>query len=165
MAIRGRFRVFRDEALGARRIVYRDNHLVRSLIWLVLIAGFFGAVIALVIAREHFGVFVVLAILPALLGGSAPFVYGAFGRREVAMGNGSGVYFNGVGRLGIYRHFSYDRQTTVRRGQTAYRLNGRHLMEVQLRTQPPAVDRRLFAHPDDAVVETFVRLIREEMGK
>ena len=164
-AVRGRFRVFRDEVSGARRIVYRDNHLVRSLIWLVLIAGFFGAVIALVIAREHFGVFVVLAILPALFGGSAPFVYGAFGRREVAMENDSGVYFNGVGRIGIYRRFSYDSQTTVRRGQTAYRLNGRHLMEVQLCTQSPAVVRRLFAHPDDAVVETFVQLIREELRK
>ena len=161
--IRGRFRVFRDEVSGARRIVYRDNHLVRSLILLALIAGFFGAAIALVVVRELFWWLVVLMILPAFFGGVAPFVYGAFGRREVTLGNGSGVYFNGVGRLGIYRHFSYDSQTTVRRGQTAYRLNGRHLMEVQLRTQSPAVDRRLFAHPDDAVVETFVRLIREEM--
>ena len=66
---------------------------------------------------------------------------------------------------GSGRHFSYDSQTTVRRGQTAYRLDGRHLMEVQLCTQSPAVDRRLFAHPDDAVVETFVHLIREELRK
>ena len=112
-----------------------------------------GAAIALVAVREPFWWLVVLMILPAaFFGGLAPFVYGAFGRREVTLGNGSGVYFNGVGRLGIYRHFSYDGQTVVRRGQTAYRQNGRHLMEVQLRTPSSAGDLRLFAHPDDAVL-------------
>jgi len=156
-----RFRVFTDA--GRTRIVYRRRRIAKGVALLTFVLAFFATMAWFVFAKDNEAHWIaVLFCLPLVLA-CAPSVYDLFGRREIALANGRGVYFNGVGAIGIRRHFTYDATTTIRIGQTQYRMNGKGLPEAQLLTPGQHAPRRLFAHPDEEVVEVFVRHLREAM--
>jgi len=156
-----RFRVF--TGVGRTRIVYRRRRIVKGVALLTFVLAFFATMAWFVFVKGNEAHWIaVLFFLPLVLA-CAPSFYDLFGRREIAMANGRGVYFNGVGVIGLRRHFTYDATTTVRIGQTQYRMNDKCLPEAQLLTPGQHAPRRLFAHPDEEVVEVFVRHLREAM--
>jgi len=152
------FRVFTDA--GCTRIVYRRRRIVKGLALLTFVLAFFATMAWFVFINGNEAHWIAALFCLPLVLACAPSVYDLFGRREVKMANGQGDYFNGVGGIGIRRPFAYDGATTLRIGQTRYKMNGKALPEAQLLTPGQHEPRRLFAHPDEAVVEVFVRYMR-----
>ena len=110
--------------------------------------------------------------IPAILA-VTPTLYDFFGRREFVIGAGTGHYFNGVGKIGVRREFSFDETTGVRKGESAYYyadhsvghkdVTGTRAMtripEVQLFPVGCATPARLCASDDEALIDAFVRLL------
>lgn len=153
------FRVFTDA--GRTRIVYRRRRIGKGVALLTFVLAFFATMAWFVFVKGNEAHWIAALFCLPLILGCAPSFYDLFGRREVAMANGQGVYFNGVGCIGLRRHFAYDATTTIRIGQTQYRMNGKGLPEAQLLTPGRHATQRLFAHPDEEVVEVFVRYMRK----
>lgn len=106
----------------------------------------------------------ILALFPLPMAlGCLPYAYYLFGRREIVMENGRGHYFNGVWPIGIFRRFTYGKETRLNIGKTRYRLNGRSILEVQLSEPGRFEPQRLFADSNETVIKVFVRHMSRAM--
>lgn len=166
--------VERNESGRVVRITYRPKRYLRGLVVLILALAFFGLTGWLAWKGESPWLsvaFVVLVMYVAL----TPSLYDFFGRREIVIGEGKGHYFNGVGKIGLKRPFTFDETTRVRKGESSYYFAdhsaGRKdtmgttamtkLPEVQLFTAGKSEPLRLFANDNEALIDEFVRLLRE----
>lgn len=162
--VRVRFSVSRDPDGRRVRIVYRKNRPVFGVVMLGVVLAFAAAVVTLVVhegdSPTRAGLLPLLLILPILGAASFPFFYEIFGRREIVLENGQGRYFNGVGRIGLNRSFTYDEKTHVRKGRTDYQVNGRSHFSVLIRADGQEMTFPILAHGDEAVADEFIRLLR-----
>ena len=160
--VKSRITVVRDEA-GNVQATYRDLHIAKGVAWLVAIAAFFVCMAWLCFVKGNAPYWEILLFVPPVILGSSPFVYCISGRRELSLRNGEGVYFNGVGNIGIKRCFRYDVATEVFKGETDYWMNGRKLPELQIRNLDDTWPQRIFAHPEEKVVEEFALILSESV--
>ncbi|MGN0854879.1 MAG: hypothetical protein ACI4R9_05090 [Kiritimatiellia bacterium] len=142
------------------RIVYRKNRSALGSFLLATVIGFLALMVILLVRAGDTPVPVYFLFLPILVFGVSPFVYLAFGRREIVLEGGSGRYFNGVGRIGFSRTFTYDRHSLVQEGRTDYQVNGRYHYSVMLRERGKETSRQILAHGEQAVIKEFVRHLR-----
>ena len=167
--------VVRDDCGRIVRIVYRPRRIVRGAANLVLILLFFGLMGWLVWTKGHSREFM-LAVFPVILAlAITPSLYDFFGRREFVIGKGTGHYFNGVGRVGLTRPFVFNETTRVHKGESNYyqsdqsighknttgTRNMTRIPEVQLFTAGNPAPARRCAHDDEALIDVFVKLLRE----
>ena len=175
--VRNKITVLRDDNGRIVRITYRPKRYVRGAILLVAVIAFLALVGWLVWTKGDspwlIAAFVILVISAILA--VTPTLYDFFGRREFVIGAGTGHYFNGVGKIGVRREFSFDETTGVRKGESAYyyadhsvghkNVTGTMAMtripEVQLFRDGCATPARLCASDDEAFIDAFVRLLRE----
>lgn len=172
--VQAKVSVERNESGRIVRITYRPKRYLRGLIVLILALAFFSLTGWLAWKGESPWLsvaFVVLVMYVAL----TPSLYDFFGRREVVIGEGKGHYFNGVGKIGLKRPFTFDETTRVRKGESSYYFAdhsaGRKdttgtramtkLPEVQLFTAGKSEPLRLFANDNEALIDGFVRLLSE----
>ena len=94
-----------------------------------------------------------------------------FGKRVLTLERGNGKYFFGVGFIGIFKRFTYDRQTKVCDGETSYTVGGgrhgggSHLSELHL-THPDKSDKvRICAGMSDDALDYVAAVIRREASK
>ena len=156
--------VVRDAA-GGVRATYRDRHVAKGTALLVAVGAIFACAAWLCFWVGKESLWNALLFVPPMILGFAPSVYCFFGRRELSLRNGEGSYFNGVGTIGITRRFRYDAATEVFKGETAYWMNGRKLPELQIRNKGETQLQRIFAHPEEKVVEEFARILRAGKGE
>ena len=170
----GKITALRDDDGRIVRIIYRPRRYVRGTIVHAVIIVFFSLVGWLVWTKGDSPWLIAACVIPAILA-VAPTIYDVFGRREFVIGAGTGHYFNGVGRIGVCRKFSFDEKTRVRKGESAYYYadhsvghkdtTGTRAMtripEVQLLPAGCATPTRLCASDDEALIDAFVRLLRE----
>ena len=94
-----------------------------------------------------------------------------FGKRVLTLERGNGKYFFGVGFIGIYKRFTYDRQTKVREGETSYTVGGgRHgggspLSELHLTHPNNSNTVRVCAGMSDDALDYVAAVIRREASK
>lgn len=161
--VSARFSVLREP--GNRvRIVYRKNRPALGVFLLAVVIGLVALMVTLLVRAGDTPVPVYFIFLPILVLGSFPFAYLAFGRREIALKAGSGLYFNGIGRVGFSRGFTYDRHSQVHVGRTDYQVNGRNHYSVQLRESGQEASRMILAHGEEAVAKEFVRHLKQAFG-
>lgn len=94
-----------------------------------------------------------------------------FGKRVLTLERGNGKYFFGVGFIGIFKRFTYDRQTKVCDGETSYTVGGgrhgggSHLSELHL-THPDKSDKvRICAGMSDDALDYVAAVLRREASK
>jgi hypothetical protein len=94
-----------------------------------------------------------------------------FGKRVLTLERGNGKYFFGVGFIGIFKRFTYDRQTKVREGETSYTVGGgRHgggspLSELHL-IHPDKSDKvRICAGMSEDALDYVAAVIKREAAK
>jgi hypothetical protein len=127
---------------------------------LAAVIAFFALVGWLVWTKGDSPWLIAALVIPAILA-VTPTLYDFFGRREFVIGAGTGHYFNGVGKIGVRREFSFDETTGVRKGESAYYFARTRIPEVQLFPVGCATPARLCASDDEALIDAFVRLLRE----
>lgn len=94
-----------------------------------------------------------------------------FGKRVLTLERGNGKYFFGVGFIGIFKRFTYDRQTKVREGETSYTVGGgRHgggspLSELHLTHPNNSNTVRVCAGMSDDALDYVAAVIRREASK
>lgn len=94
-----------------------------------------------------------------------------FGKRVLTLERGNGKYFFGVGFIGIFKRFTYDRQTKVREGETSYTIGGgRHgggspLSEIHLTHPNNSNTVRICAGMSDDALDYVAAVIRREASK
>ena len=145
------------------RIVYRKNRPMLGSFLFVAVIGFVALMVTLLVRAGDTPVPVYFFFLPILVFGSFPFAYMAFGRREIELKAGSGRYFNGIGRIGFSRSFTYDRHSLVHEGRTDYQVNGRSHFSVMIRESGQKSSRMILAHGEEAVVKEFVRHLKRTL--
>ena len=172
--VQNKITVLRDDNGRIVRITYRPKHFVRGTIVLAAVIAFFALVGWLVWTKGDSPWLIAACVVPAILS-VAPTLYDFFGRREFVIDAETGHYFNGVGKIGVSRKFSFDEATHVRKGESAYYCadhsighkdtTGTRAMtripEVQLFHVGCATPTRLCASDDEALIDAFVRLLRE----
>ena len=172
--VQNKITVLRDDNGRIVRITYRPKHFVRGTIVLAAVIAFFALVGWLVWTKGDSPWLIAALVIPAILA-VAPTLYDFFGRREFVIGAGTGHYFNGAGKIGVCRKFSFDKKTRVRKGESAYYYadhsvghkdtTGTRAMtripEVHLLSDGCATPTRLSASDDEALIDAFVRLLRE----
>ena len=165
---KARIKVVRGAA-GDVRATYRDSHVAKGVAGLVAVVAFSVCLAWLCIRKGDVPRWVGLLFVPPMILGTAPFMYCIFGRRELSLRKGEGAYFNGVGNIGITRRFRYDASTEVFKGETEYYVKGGgRLLELQIRNKGETQLQRIFAHPEEKVVEEFARILlagKNEMTK
>ena len=172
--VQNKITVLRDDNGRIVRITYRPKHYVRGAIVLAAVIAFFALVGWLVWAKGDSPWLIAALVIPTILA-VTPTLYDFFGRREFVIGAGTGHYFNGVGKIGVRREFSFDETTGVHKGESDYYyadhsvghkdVTGTRAMtripEVQLFPVGCATPARLCASDDEALIDAFVRLLRE----
>ena len=172
--VQNKITVLRDDNGRIVRITYRPKHFVRGTIVLAAVIAFFALVGWLVWTKGDSPWLIAACVVPAILS-VAPTLYDFFGRREFVIDAETGHYFNGVGKIGVSRKFSFDEATHVRKGESAYYCadhsighkdtTGTRAMtripEVQLFHAGCATPTRLCTSDDEALIDAFVRLLRE----
>ena len=94
-----------------------------------------------------------------------------FGKRVLTLERGNGKYFFGVGFIGIFKRFTYDRQTKVRQGETSYTVGGgRHgggspRSEIHLTHPNNSNTVRVCAGMSDDALDYVAAVIRREASK
>ena len=94
-----------------------------------------------------------------------------FGKRVLTLERGNGKYFFGVGFIGIFKRFTYDRQTKVREGETSYTVGGgRHgggspRSEIHLTHPNNSNTVRVCAGMSDDALDYVAAVIRREASK
>ena len=58
----------------------------------------------------------------------------------------------------------YDDATEVIKGETWWRINDRKIPELQIRNADDTRIKRIFAHPEEKVVEEFARILSETVA-
>ena len=166
--------VVRDDCGRIVRIVYRPRRIVRGAANLAFVLLFFVLLELLVWAKGPSYGFMLGFVVPAILA-IMPSLYDFFGRREFVIGKGTGHYFNGVGRIGLTRPFVFNETTRVHKGESNYyqsdqsighknttgTRNMTRIPEVQLFTAGNPAPVRLCARDDEALIDIFVKLLRE----
>ena len=154
-------KVLRDEH-GCIKVTYRCGRVIKGVATLVAVVGLFAFFAWVCFWEGDASPLKGLLFVPPLIGALLPSLYDFFGRREMSLCNGEGVYFNGIGKVGLRRRFQYDSKTEVFTGETEYWMNGRKLPELQIRKRGEVQPRRIFAHPEEKVVEEFACILRQE---
>lgn len=94
-----------------------------------------------------------------------------FGKRVLTLERGNGKYFFGVGFIGIFKRFTYDRQTKVREGETSYTVGGgrhgggSHLSELHLTHPNNSNTVRICAGMSEDALDYVAAVIRREASK
>ena len=98
-------------------------------------------------------------------------LFSMFGKRVLTLERGKGKYFFGVGFIGIFRRFTYNRQTKVREGETSYTVGGgRHgggspLSEIHLTHPNNSNTVRVCAGMSDDALDYVAAVIKREAAK
>ena len=105
--------------------------------------GSMGLIYGTQIYSGKFNLAVSLFGIPFLLGSLflgfiCLFALGA-GKHMLTLERGKGRFFWGIGPIGFWRNFTYDRQTKVEQGYTRYQSNGQSQLELHL-THPGGSD-------------------------
>lgn len=158
--VSGRFTVLHDSD-GSIRIIYRKNRPVLGAVMLAAAVGFLALMVTLLVRAGDTPIPIYLLFVPILLLACWPFLYEIFGRREIALAAGSGRYFNGIGRIGFSRTFTYDSHTLVHEGRTIYQVNGRNHYAVLLRASGRETSQTILAHGEEAVAKEFIRYLKQ----
>ena len=94
-----------------------------------------------------------------------------FGKRVLTLERGNGKYFFGVGFIGIFKRFTYDRQTKVREGETSYTVGGGRygggspLSEIHLTHPNNSNTVRVCAGMSEDALDYVAAVIRREASK
>lgn len=147
---------------GCIKVTYRCGRVIKGMATLVAVVGLFAFFTWVCFWKGDASPWKGLLFVPPLIAASLPSLYDFFGRREMSLCNGEGVYFNGIGKIGLRRCFRYDSETEVFKGETEYWMNGRKLPELQMRKRGEVQLMRIFAHPEEKVVEEFALILRQE---
>ena len=169
--VSGRFAVLHGPD-GSVRIIYRRNRRVLGVVMLAATVGFVALIVTLFVRAGDTPFPIYFLFIPIFVLACWPSLYDIFGRREITLASGSGRYFNGIGRVGFSRAFTYDNHTIVHEDRTDYQVNGRHHFAVMLRASGQESSQAILAHDEEAVVKEFIqhlkRVIRqspeEELG-
>lgn len=156
-SVNGRFSVLHDSN-GSVRIIYRKNRPIFGTVMLMVTVGFIALMVTMLARSGNTPIPIYFLFVPILIFACCPFLYDIFGRREIVLMSGCGSYFNGIGRIGLSRAFSYDRNSLVRIGRTVYQVNGRNHFSVILCER--GKERMILAHGEEAVAKEFVRHLK-----
>ena len=153
--VQNKITVLRDDNGRIVRIIYRPKHYVRGAIVLAAVIAFFALVGWLVWTKGDSPWLIAALVIPAILA-VTPTLYDFFGRREFVIGAGTGHYFVRKGESAYYcaDHSIGHKDTTGTRAMT-------RIPEVQLFPVGCATPARLCASDDEALIDAFVRLLRE----
>ena len=132
--------------------------------------GIYGAQIM----RHQFDWRLSLFGLPFLVGSIALIsicLFMLFGKRVLTLERGKGKFFVGVGPIGFWRRFTFDRQTRIVFGETSYRVGGgKHggghpLSELHLTHPDTSNTVRICAGMSEDALDYIAALLKREAGR
>ena len=114
-------------------------------------------------------------LVPSLIG--IPFLLGSIllisiclfmlgiGKHVLTLERGKGRFFWGVGLIGLWRNFTYDRQTRIEQGYTGYQSNGQSHLELHL-THPGSSDTvHICAGMDEDSIDYVEAVLKREVSR
>lgn len=131
--------------------------------------GSMGLIYGTQIYSGKFNLAVSLFGIPFLLGSLflgfiCLFALGA-GKHMLTLERGKGRFFWGIGPLGFWRNFTYDRQTKVKQGYTRYQSNGQSQLELHL-THPGGSDTvHICAGMDEDSIDYVEAVLKREVSR
>ena len=131
--------------------------------------GSMGAIYGTQICSGKFELFPSLFGIPFFLGSLFLIFTSLFtlsvGKRVLTLERGKGRFFWGVGPIGFWRNFTYDRQTKVVQGYTSYSSNGQHFLELHL-THPGSSNKvHICAGMDEDSLDYVEAVLKREASR
>ena len=98
------------------------------------------------------------------LGFISLFALGA-GKHMLTLERGKGRFFWGIGPLGFWRNFTYDRQTKVEQGYTSYQSNGQSQLELDLPHPGGSDTVHICAGMDEDSIDYVEAVLKREVSR
>ena len=109
--------------------------------------------------------FGIVLLLPGFLLISICLFMLGIGKHVLTLERGKGRFFWGVGLIGLWRNFTYDRQTRIEQGYTGYQSNGQSHLELHL-THPGSSDTvHICAGMDEDSLDYVEAVLKREVSR